>query len=105
MTKFLILMVLASLSTYRLARLISIENGPFYIFFHLRRLMGAYDLKENGQPGMLGEMISCPYCIGVYISLFMVILVLYLNNPVTEVFLMWMGIAGVQSLLQSIGRD
>lgn len=93
---------LLSLLVYRLARLIAIDDGPFDLFLKFRDTLGAYDYGENGEPKTsLGRGIVCPYCVGVWLALFVAIAA----YPWPEALVYWLALAGAQSLLQSLGRQ
>ena len=93
-------LVVLSLATYRLARLIAVDEGPFQVFFRLRYLAGAYDLGENGQPvSAWGRGISCPHCVGVYAALGLWLFSL-LSGADHVIFVL--AIAGAQSALWSL---
>lgn len=91
---------LLAFATYRLARLIAVDDGPFDLFFRLRNWLGAYDLDETGQPAtVIGRGISCPHCVGVYAALLLWILILL---PGGHGVLWILAIAGAQSFLWSL---
>lgn len=84
---------------YRLARLIALEDGPFEIFTRFRVMMGAYDYDAQGQAqSMTGKLVSCPFCAGVWIAIFLSII------PKNR-WIQWVEdmlvIAGIQTILQS----
>jgi hypothetical protein len=97
----LIPFVLLVLACYRVARFIVTDDGPWRFMLRIRTRLGVYDLGENGRPrSMLGEMFSCPYCIGLWVALFMAVgLGWFLPWPVTAVC--WWAIAGGQSFLEA----
>ena len=87
------------LATYRLARLITVDEGPAQVFFRLRYWMGVYDLGENGQPASAwGRAFECPHCIGVYVAI-----VLWLIYPFAwgPIIVQGFAVAGLQSVLWS----
>lgn len=96
---------LTILATYRLASLVSSEEGPFSIFDKLRANLGGYDLGPNGEPVTnLGRGIICPLCTGVYIAAALTIAVL-LPNWLTDVLLVWFGVSGAQTFLENLTSD
>lgn len=52
-------LLLAILATWRLARLIAKEDGPFDIIVRLRQAAGQ---------GVLGALMDCPYCLSVWLA-------------------------------------
>jgi hypothetical protein len=95
--------LLASFAAYRLARMITLEEGPFEAFLRLRERLGVYDRAENGQPRTsLGRLFECPYCMGVWASM---ILALFIFRPSAfgDGVLIVLGMAGIQAFIQGIG--
>lgn len=96
------LFILLSLLVYRLARLIAIDDGPFDVILKFRAALGAYDYGPNGlAKTSLGRGITCPYCVGVWLALFVAIAA----YPWPEMLVYWLALAGAQSFLQSLGRQ
>lgn len=96
-------LAIAILSCYRLAKLISWDDGPGEIFFRLRLRAGTYDYGENGKPRtFMGSLLGCPYCVGIWIALPIVIF-LYGLDEMT--FILWMAVSGGQFLLQCLGES
>lgn len=98
--------ILAALAVYRLAFMLREDDGPLFIF---RRLRAFTDRKrkeeqecgqEAGLWAGLDEGIRCPYCCGVWAAALCAVLVLW-PTPPGDVFLLWLGLAGAQSLLES----
>lgn len=88
-----------ALATYRLSRLIAVDEGPVGVFFRARHALGAYDYGENGEPAtVLGRGISCPHCVGVYVA---VALWLMRGSVVVDLF----AVMGLQSFLWSLRGD
>lgn len=52
--------VVAVLATWRLARLIAREDGPFDLVVKLRAKAGG---------GFAGQLMDCPYCLSLWIAL------------------------------------
>lgn len=97
----LLSLLLLGLATYRLARLVTIDEGPFSIFFRLRYLMGVYDLGENGRPASVwGRAFECPHCIGIYAA---IILWAIQSTSGGTVVVAVLAVAGLQSFLAGIG--
>ncbi|WP_173916923.1 DUF1360 domain-containing protein [Halobacillus sp. Marseille-Q1614] len=59
-------------------------------------------IKEDGEEwiepkGVIGELLSCQWCVGVWMALAVVFLHLFV--PYSELFLLVMAVAGMQSLI------
>ena len=92
--------VLAALAAYRLSELVALDVGPFRIFARLRGWAGCHPsdlIREN-----LGELIHCPYCLGVWFGLFCALLALWPTLG-GDVILAAFGLAGVQAVLTCLG--
>jgi hypothetical protein len=55
--------IVVGLAGWRLASLVTREEGPFRIFERLRRLAGA---EQAGEMTGLAKLVSCVWCFGVY---------------------------------------
>lgn len=118
--KFIVIVFAA----YRLSDLISKEEGPYLAFLYkdkdqtgvfewIRRKAGAYNYEyeydKNGNqtiniPTNLGRGISCPLCVGAYVGLLLTFL-LFFDNIIINFFIIWLGIWGIQTFLESITGD
>lgn len=95
-----IILLIGILSCYRVARLITVDDGPFDILLEVRAKLGAYDYGEDGRPETnVGRLVSCPYCVGIWLALLLAI-VLFPLSIMTPVY--WLAIAGGQSFLESV---
>lgn len=108
--------LLAVFAVYRLAYMISREEGPYYriwdrgegdphigLFETLRIKLGVYDLGPDGQPEKnLARWVLCPLCVGVWLSAFVVCLVAT-HTALGDVLLLFFGIAGAQVFLERLG--
>lgn len=61
--------ILIGLAAWRLTALLSYERGPFSVFINLRTWLGFHH-GEDGEPdewesGILRDVISCPWCLGL----------------------------------------
>jgi len=114
-------LLLAILTCYRLARMIAVDDGPLFLFKRLRiwaldrayyeAAMQGYNLqidtiKERyfGKWHNLAEGLSCPYCVGKWLSLPILALILW-PTYYGDLFLILMAISGGQAFLWSLGRD
>jgi hypothetical protein len=85
-------LVLAILATYRVAQLITLDDGPFMICDRVRRFLGRRPkLREAA------ELFHCPYCLGVWLA-GMFALVMRPGQPV----LWWLAVAGGQAVLEEL---
>lgn len=94
---------LAILANYRLARMVALEDGPFDIFATLRRLL------DPEQKTWIGRGINCPLCVGFWGAALLAALVASINGGELDaashaawVVLLWLAIAGGQTALQKI---
>lgn len=96
--------ILAVLATFRIARLLPLDDGPFYVFERIRIFTDKMRKKEQDQLGFwhnLDDAVLCPYCQGLYFA-FLCILVIF---PITkskkrDKFLLIFALAGAQTILQ-----
>lgn len=114
-------------SIYRLAGLLSSEEGPYLpflykdsdqrgIFERIRYKLGAYEYiyeyDEEGRQQVkvatnLGRGLSCPLCVGAYLA-FPIVLFLYFPKKLKDIpllFLAWAGIWGAQTFLENLTSD
>ncbi len=109
--------VIAALATYRLAHLLPYDDGPFFIFKRLRLwvdnkavdeqlkrietsgLIAEEDWIRLGFWSSMNELITCPYCQGLYAAILCGALVSF-PTLYGNLFLIIMAIAGSQSLIQ-----
>lgn len=109
-------LVLAVWATYRLASMLSKDEGPYLPFLYkdaqqagvfekLRVRLGVYDIGPDGKSDTnLARGLSCPLCTGVYISGLLLGLV-YRPTLVGDLFLSWMGVSGAQVFLENLTSD
>lgn len=98
-------LLLAVFACYRLASLISSEEGPAGVFSKLRAALGAYDYGPDGKPETnLGRGIICPLCTGVYLAGGLAVLV-GLPSRVGDWLLVWLGVSGAQVFLENLTSD
>jgi hypothetical protein len=96
---------------YRLSRLVTVDEGPFYTFERIRIKTGLWAARERQEGtsklrplGSLAELFQCPHCIGVWIA-FLLTVILFDLSSLEEVFLIWLSIAGGQSFLEDLAND
>lgn len=87
-------LILLTLAVYRIAQLIAIDRGPFAIFERLRDV--AYKYHE------LGMLLSCPYCLHIWIVAALLVLGL-ICLPAFDAAVLLFGVAGAAAFLQTIG--
>lgn len=82
-----LVLLLATVATYRVAYMVSMEVGPFAAFAHLRGWVddtwGAQSWQADG--------INCPLCISFWLALPVAIAI----SALGAVWLVWLGIAGL----------
>lgn len=116
-TDNLIRLILAILSTYRLARMIALDDGPLFIFKRLRywakdrswweadaaNAVHGAEISDRwfGKWHNLAEGLGCPFCAGVWVSLPLFALLLW-PTVYGDAVLLLMSISGAQAFLQSL---
>lgn len=66
--------LLIGLAAWRLTALLSYERGPLDLFLRFRQLFGFEHDPLSGEPESwpsthLARLISCPWCLGLYLTL------------------------------------
>ncbi|WP_431800131.1 DUF1360 domain-containing protein [Halobacillus andaensis] len=90
-------LLLIVFATFRITRLVVLD----VIFEPVRSPF--FTIEKNNEEewlepkGLLGELISCQWCVGVWVSVFVVFLHLFV--PYSELFILVMAVAGMQSLI------
>lgn len=94
--------LLAGFAVYRLSELFVLDDGPYFIFRQFRRWLGkrAAGSATNSTSYMLAQLFGCPFCLGVWLAALFVIPIM-LPNVVTDIILVWLALAGFQTLLES----
>lgn len=107
---------LAITATYRLASMLSKDEGPYLpflyrseqqigVFEEIRFQLGVYDYGPDGKPATnLARGLSCPLCTGIYISA-LVSTLLYRPTKIGDLFLTWLGVSGAQVFLENLTSD
>lgn len=120
MISFELRLILTILTCYRLARIIALDDGPFFIFKQFRHWVeneawveadekGAITPKDKisnahyGKWHNLSEGISCPFCVGIWLSIPLLLLLIY-PTVTGDWFLVLMAISGGQAFMQSQDR-
>ena len=91
----------AVLAAIRLTWALIVEDGPGGIFAIWRDRMGVYDYGEETYPDgtpmpetARGEWWACKYCISLWPVSLAVILLAWPGWIVTDLILVWLGVAG-----------
>lgn len=116
----LIRIVFSIFALYRLAGLISTEEGPYLPFLYkdddqtgvfkwLRHKLGAddlaYDQYGNLKPRTnLGRGIICPLCTAAYLAVPIILLLQFPTVP-GNLILAWLGVWGCQTFLENLTSD
>jgi hypothetical protein len=97
---------MAILSVYRISQLITLDGGPYACFERLRLWLDGKAPEDNRDIWWnLTELFECPYCMGVWIALLILPLILW-PGIVGDAILLWIGVAGGQAFLEaSIGAN
>lgn len=107
-TLFILRLILAALTCFRLAQLITLDKGPLLIFERLRLQIESYiaaseERRQSAFWRSVADGLSCPYCLGFYIGLVCTLLVL-MPTLAGDLFLLWFGIIGAQAFLQGVSN-
>jgi hypothetical protein len=95
--------VIASLASYRLARMVALETGPFALFSRFRGWVFGWQGKKHGpKKTWITEGVGCPLCVGAYGSALMLALT-YLDY--VNLVVLWLAIAGLQVAFQKQERE
>lgn len=95
--------VVIGLASYRLAMLLTWDEGPGMMFLHFRSYMGVYNLDASGKPdSFTGRLFACPYCAGVWTS-FALLLLSYVWGG--KYLILGLSITGVQFALERNAKD
>jgi len=115
-------LILAILTLYRLARMIAVDDGPLFLFKRVRywvkdrawreasftlgmaNLDSTIDDRHFGKWHNLAEGLSCAYCVGKWLALPILALVLW-PTYYGNLFLILIAISGGQAFLWSLGKD
>ncbi len=91
----LLSVLVVGLATYRVARLLVLEDGPGDVFLRIRVWAGCYEYGADGRAEkMLGRALNCPHCTGVYVGA-----ALFLGHLVAPGFVTFLAALGLSSLL------
>lgn len=96
--EILLRVVIVALAAYRVSRMIALEDGPFDLFSRFR---SKFD-KPKGVPlNWIERGVSCPLCVGIYISIGMYFLS---GWDVVNLVVFILAVAGLQTFLQRSER-
>lgn len=79
--------LIAVLASFRLAYMISHEEGPFSIFSTIRGRI------DPNQQTWIGRGLNCGACVSVWTSLIVVLAILYLPAEITTPIVFWLAVA------------
>lgn len=83
-------LILCSAATWRVAHLLSKEDGPFDIIYTIRKAAGA---------GFFGSLLDCFYCTSVWVALPFGI---WQGNTIFEKIIYWWALSGIACLLEQV---
>ena len=116
--------MLTVFTCYRLARLVALDDGPFFMFKRMRYWAKDKAFYEADKSGMLvliadssnlisdrhfgkwynlAEGLSCPFCVGIWLSLPLFVLLVW-PGYYGDLFLLLMAISGGQAFLQTFDK-
>jgi len=92
-------------TVYRLALLLTREDGAFMVFGRIRHSLSVWaaDAKTGGFRWTLAELFHCPHCVGVWIAV-PVALISFYPSTLTDILLAIFALAGAQSLMTAISE-
>lgn len=93
-------LLIAGLAVYRLAKLITTEDGPLFVFSSWQQWIGQKAQGKNIVFRSVAFLFECPYCIGIWLA----ILVYYTFSTLYPLWFI-LAIAGLQSLMQNSERE
>lgn len=116
-------LLIAVLATYRLAQLVSVDDGPLDCFARMRgkikSIKGYWEgIYRTSLPvtwryffasnfyhfwHSAAKLIECPFCTGVWFAP-LPIWLYSIGSVYTELFLLWLAIAGGQAFLQEVSN-
>lgn len=82
--------IVAVLATWRLARLVAREDGPFELIVKLRERAGS---------GFAGQLMDCPYCLSLWIA---IPFASTLADSALAWIAAWLAISGGASFLENL---
>jgi len=85
--------VVSTLATWRVAHLLTYEDGPRDVFVRLRAKLGA---------GFFGRLFDCFQCNSLWVS---AAFALAVSRGAAEWVIAWLGLSGGACLLQRIGHE
>lgn len=90
--------VLAAFATYRISRMVAVEEGPFELFLNLRGVIYTMFPKP-----WVANGVTCPVCVGWWIGLPIAIYVGYVTHlSIIDTFLVWQAISGGSTFLYKL---
>ena len=97
----LLLLILGILATYRIAQFVAYDDAPFGLMSRFRTYLGkkAAGGAKYGIWWSLAELIHCPYCVGLWTAL--IIVLVFMPD---HFFLYWLTIAGGQAFLEDFNK-
>ena len=84
--------ILGSFSVWRITHLLHAEDGPWDVFYHLRRRLGDH---------FFGKLMDCFYCLSLWVS---APFAYGLGQDNQTRFLLWWSISGAAILLERISQ-
>jgi hypothetical protein len=92
--------LIAILAVYRISQFIAYDDAPFGLMLKVRLYLGkkASGIKKYGFWWSLAELINCPFCVGLWVSL---LITPFIFGFHWYSLLFWLAIAGGQAWLES----
>ena len=100
MMEFFLFLLMGSFVNYRIARMIAMEDGAFYIFIRFRIWIGRKFKGKDETQHWIESGMNCPLCIGFWTALLVSSLLFQTIN-----IWQWLAIAGISAFLQRMERE
>jgi len=97
-TAFIVRFFLAALAIYRLAWMLTKEDGPFMLFDKFRKWLGKRVTKDMGLGWTLAELFNCPHCLGLWLAILLSPAILWPSRGM-DIVLVILAVAGLQSFM------
>ena len=108
MSEILLKTVIIALAAYQIVDLLVYQDGPYNIFVKIRNMFGLYEINgenhidESNGYNLIANILSCPYCTNVWVTIFLFIFTLIFGYNVLIPFSA-MGIITI--LLDRLGAE
>lgn len=92
-------LILAAFAIYRLSQLFHSDEGPLDMLKTARE-NAAIRSGDSRFWEVIAKLYACPFCLGIWFAALAMVMVMK-PTGIGDTFLLWFGLAGAQSFLQS----